>query len=196
MQKDLAEEKLILMKISRGDANAFAVLFNFYKNKVYGYAIAILQTEKSAEEIVQDVFIKIWIKRENLTTIENFGAYLRTVSRNETLNALKHVAITQKHEELTIKYTNEFDLSTENTIQFRETKQILESAIQKLPPQQKLIYTLCHIDGIKQKDVAEKLNISPLTVKVHLREAIKSIKSYLKIHNQIRIVPLLLFLLK
>lgn len=196
MQKDLAEEKLILTKISRGDANAFAVLFNFYKNKVYGYAMAILQTEKSAEEIVQDVFIKIWIKRENLTTIENFGAYLRTVSRNETLNALKHVAITQKHEELTIKYTNEFDLSTENTIQFRETKQILESAIQKLPPQQKLIYTLCHIDGIKQKDVAEKLNISPLTVKVHLREAIKSIKSYLKIHNQIRIVPLLLFLLK
>ncbi|RZK41728.1 MAG: hypothetical protein EOO90_10275 [Pedobacter sp.] len=145
MQKDIAEEKIILTKISRGDSNAFAVLFNFYRNKVYGYAIAILKSEKSAEEIVQNVFIKIWLKREDLSSVDNFGAYLRTISRNETLNALN---------------------------------------------------TLCHIEGVKQKDVAEKLNISPLTVKVHLREAVKSIRHYLEMHDGIRIVPLLLYLLK
>lgn len=196
MQKDIAEEKIILTKISRGDSNAFAVLFNFYRNKVYGYAIAILKSEKSAEEIVQNVFIKIWLKREDLSSVDNFGAYLRTISRNETLNALKHIATTHKHEQLIIRHSTELDLDTENTIQYRETKQLLDSAIQKLPAQQKLVYTLCHIEGVKQKDVAEKLNISPLTVKVHLREAVKSIRHYLEMHDGIRIVPLLLYLLK
>ncbi|RZK13843.1 MAG: sigma-70 family RNA polymerase sigma factor, partial [Flavobacterium sp.] len=147
-------------------------------------------------EIVQNVFIKIWLKREDLSSVDNFGAYLRTISRNETLNALKHIAITYKHEQLIIKHSTELDLDTENTIQYRETKQLLDSAIQKLPAQQKLVYTLCHIEGIKQKDVAERLNISPLTVKVHLREAVKSIRNYLEMHDHIRIVPLLLYLLK
>ncbi|MFW0718607.1 RNA polymerase sigma factor [Pedobacter sp. N23S346] len=195
MQKELADEKLILAKIANGDQQAFGVLFNFYRNKVYGYALAILQEDTAAEEIVQDVFIKLWIKRAGLSTIENFGGFLRITTRNETLNALKKVAIEQKNYQIANQNNSDIDSGTENEIQFRETKKLLDSAIEKLPPQQKLIYNLCHIEGLKQKDVADKLNLSPLTVKTHLRDAVKSIKTYLIMHDELKAVPLLLFFL-
>lgn len=195
MQKELADEKLILAKIANGDQQAFGVLFNFYRNKVYGYALAILQEDTAAEEIVQDVFIKLWIKRAGLSTIENFGGFLRITTRNQTLNALKKVAIEQKNYQIANQNNSDIDSGTENEIQFRETKRLLDSAIEKLPPQQKLIYNLCHIEGLKQKDVADKLNLSPLTVKTHLRDAVKSIKNYLIMHDELKAVPLLLFFL-
>ena len=196
MQKELADEKLILAKIAKGDQQAFGILFNFYRNKVYGYALTILQEDTAAEEIVQDVFIKLWIKRKTLLTIENFGGFLRTTTRNETLNALKKIASEQKNYQIANQNTSDIDSGTENEIQFRETKKLLDSAIEKLPPQQKLIYNLCHIEGLKQRDVAEKLNLSPLTVKTHLRDAVKSIKNYLMLHDEIKAVPLLLFFLR
>jgi len=196
MQKEPADEKLILARTARGDQQAFGVLFNFYKNKVYGYALAILQTNSAAEEIVQDVFIKLWIRRQHLATIDNFGGFLRTIAKNETLNALKKIAVEQKNYQLANQTNTDIDSATENEIQFRETKKLLDEAINKLPPQQKLIYNLCHMEGLKQKDVAEKLSLSPLTVKTHLRDAVKSIKNYLIIHDEIKVVPLLLFFLK
>ena len=196
MQKELADEKLILAKIAKGDQQAFGILFNFYRNKVFGYALTILQEDTAAEEIVQDVFIKLWIKRKTLLTIENFGGFLRTTTRNETLNALKKIASEQKNYQIANQNTSDIDSGTENEIQFRETKKLLDAAIEKLPPQQKLIYNLCHIEGLKQRDVAEKLNLSPLTVKTHLRDAVKSIKNYLILHDEIKAVPLLLFFLQ
>ena len=196
MQKELADEKLILAKIAKGDQQAFGILFDFYRNKVYGYALTILQEDTAAEEIVQDVFIKLWIRRKILLTIENFGGFLRTTTRNETLNALKKIASEQKNYQIANQNKSDIDSGTENEIQFRETKKLLDAAIEKLPPQQKLVYNLCHIEGLKQKDVAEKLNLSPLTVKTHLRDAVKSIKNYLMLHDEIKAVPLLLFFLR
>ena len=196
MQKELADEKLILAKIAIGDQQAFGILFNFYSNKVYGYALAILQDDAAAEEIVQDVFIKLWIKRADVSLIENFGGFLRTMARNETLNALKKATVEQKNILNAHRETSDVDLATENEIQFKETKKLLESAIEKLPPQQKLIYHLCHIEGLKQTDVAKKLNISPLTVKTHLRDAVKSIKNFLITQDKIKVIPLLLFFIK
>ncbi|CAM4430434.1 Sigma-70 region 2 [Pedobacter westerhofensis] len=66
MQKVLFDEKLILAKIAAEDHHAFSILFKFYNKKVYGYALSILHSETAAEEIVQDVFIKLWLKREGL----------------------------------------------------------------------------------------------------------------------------------
>jgi RNA polymerase sigma-70 factor (family 1) len=196
MEMEMAEEKLILDKIARGDQQAFGILYHFYKNKVYGYAIRILASEVLAQEIVQETFIKLWLKRENLQQVANFGAFLRTIVINDTLNALKKIALQQKNYDLIHLSTTESDTATEASIQYNETRRILDSAIQKLPKQQQLIYKLCHIEGLKQKDVAKQLNISPLTVKSHLRDAIKTLREHLKGNNSINAMAILLFILK
>jgi len=192
----MAEEKLLLAKIADGDQHAFEFLFTSYKNKVYGYALKILQSESSAEEIVQETFIKLWVKRDHLIHIDNFGGFLRTIVKNETLNALKRIAVQQRNYSIIQQGNTETDSTTELSIEYRETKRLLELAIDKLPNQQKKVYNLCHVEGFKQKDVAEKLQISQLTVKVHLREAIKSIKSHLDTNGIIKELALLLFIIK
>lgn len=192
----MAEEKLMLAQIAGGDQHAFSLLYNSYKNKVYGYALKILQSEPAAQEIVQEVFIKLWLKRENLARIDNFGGFLRVIVKNDTLNALKKIALEHKNYSLIHLTKTEVDSATENSIQYRETKKILDSAIENLPGQQKIIYTLCHVEGLKQKEVAARLNISPLTVKVHLREAVKSIRTHLDAQAGIKALGFLLFILK
>jgi RNA polymerase sigma-70 factor (ECF subfamily) len=196
MEKEMAMERLVLAKIAIGDEQAFAILYKFYRNRVYGYALKILQSTPAAQEIVQEVFIKLWLKRTELAEIANFGGFLRVIVRNHTLNALKKIALQQKNYNQLNQNQTEVDTATENIIQFRETKKLLDDAIETLPPQQKLVYSLCHVDGLKQKDVASKLNISPLTVKVHLREAVKAIRIYLDQHHEIKTLGLLLFFLK
>ncbi len=192
----MATERLVLAKIATGDEQAFAILYKFYRNKVYGYALKILQSPPAAQEIVQEVFIKLWLKRAELAEIENFGGFLRIIVRNDTLNALKKIALQQRKYTLINQDQTEIDTVTDKSIAFNETKKLLDDAIESLPAQQKLVYSLCHLDGLKQKDVATQLGISPLTVKVHLREAVKSIRIYLNQHHEIKTLGLLLFFLK
>lgn len=192
----MATERLVLAKIATGDEQAFAILYKSYRNKVYGYALKILQSPPAAQEIVQEVFIKLWLKRAELAEIENFGGFLRIIVRNDTLNALKKIALQQRKYTLINQDQTEIDTVTDKSIAFNETKKLLDDAIESLPAQQKLVYSLCHLDGLKQKDVATQLGISPLTVKVHLREAVKSIRIYLNQHQEIKTLGLLLFFLK
>jgi len=196
MQKAMEVEKNVLVSIADGDTKAFGLLFECYSAKVYGYARSILHSEAEAEEIVQHVFIKLWLKRRDLAAVNNFGGFLRVLVRNETLNALKQTATIKRLHQGLGSRLSELSSDTEDAVHFRETNKILEEAIQKLPPQQKLVYSMCKLEGLKHKDVADKLNISPLTVKSHLQEAVKFIKAYLSSHDQVRLVPILLLFLK
>lgn len=172
-------DEILLAKITSGDHYAFRKLFDQYHSKVYSYSNWVLRSESLAQEIVQEVFINIWINRAKLSQINNFGGYLRVITKNVTLNALKKIALDFKLSNAHVKTWTEVDNDTEEHIQFKETRALLNEAILKLPKQQRLIYQMCHIDGIKQKEVAEKLNISPLTVKAHLRDATKTIRNFM-----------------
>jgi len=177
---EAASYSLIIAQVANGDQTAFRKLFDDYRNKVFTYAIRYLKSREQAEEIVQNVFLKIWLKREGLIEIENFGGYLRTVTNNATLDALKKLASEYKHRNERMQQWSDFDNTTEEAIFSRDALSYVTKALDKLPKQQKLVYQMCHIDGLKHKEVAEKLNISPLTVKVHLREATNALKLQFK----------------
>ncbi|EHQ25212.1 RNA polymerase sigma factor [Mucilaginibacter paludis] len=181
--KELWSENDLLIQISEGSEHAFELLFNQYHQKVLNYAYKMLQSLPAAEEVVQDVFIRIWVNRASLVNVENFGGYIRTVSRNHTLNALKKAA----RETLAFAIKNQgwtdADLDTENHLHYKDTRKILDQALNALPPQQKLIYSMCKVEGMKQDEVAQKLKISPLTVKSHLRQAAQAVRSFMLLHQ-------------
>lgn len=184
MRAAMADEELILSDITTGNRAAFTTLYQYYHRSVYGYALSFLKDETLAQEIVQDVFMKIWIRRGILKNVSNFGAYLSVCTRNETLNALKKEAVQQKHYQAIQATLSELDPGTENVIQLNETRKILNLAIDRLPPQQKKVYSLLNIEGLKLDDVAEQLHITPSTAKTHLKSALKSIRSFLVVHNR------------
>ncbi len=170
------EFELILL-VAQGDERAFSVLFQHYKDKLYSYALRLTEEEELAEEMVQDVFMKIWLNRAELKKIESFDAYLYTVIRNKSFNAIKrraHEAVILK--EISLNMT-ELQNSTEETVIVNNYQKLLQQVINQLPPQQKLIYDLSRIQGLKHEEIAQQLKISKNTVKVHLVKALHTIRS-------------------
>ncbi|MFA6084334.1 RNA polymerase sigma factor [Mucilaginibacter sp.] len=185
------EERLLLSKTSSGDELAFRRIFDRYRKKVYSYALKIIKSREQAEEILLDVFLKIW-QHKNLAEIENLECYLRTITRNLAITALRrHNLELMINQELCNDW-KEADNLTEETISVNETAHIFNKALDLLTPQQKLVYTLCRVEGLKYSEAAERLAISPLTVKTHMQHALRSLRAYIDIHSNAGIVVILL----
>jgi len=191
----LDNEKTILAEVARDNSAAFELLFKKYHDKVYSYSLKICQSTLQAEEIVQEVFMKVWMNRASLQDIENFGAYIRVMARNQALQVLKRMALETRCHALINRDWTEQQKETENYIYYNDTKKILDRALNTLPPQQKLIYNMCHLQGMKQQEVANQLRISRLTVKAHLRLAVQTVRSILLEDSHIVVAIILSLLL-
>lgn len=189
------DEKSLLHQISIGDAHAFSIIFHRYSPKVYHYALKIIKSENLAEEIAQEVFVKIWKLEEQLNEIKNLDAYLNVLTKNHTLKVLRRIALETKTSRMMRDDFKEDHNETEEYIIFKDSEKILNQAIEKLPAQQKLVYMLCHQEGLKYEEVAERLNISKLTVKTHMQHALRFLRNYVSTHTDIGIVVILMTLL-
>jgi RNA polymerase sigma-70 factor (family 1) len=172
-------EPEILALIAGGDDYSFSLLYARYYPKVYGIAFKILKSSSHAEDVLQDVFIKIWNNRTRLNEVNDFNAYLNTVTRNHIFNQLRKKA----HEAFYIKEqssTNSFSSNqTINDVLYHELDKSLLEAVSKLPPQQKKIFQLSRMHGLKQEEIADSLNISLGTVKKHMMVSLRFIRNYI-----------------
>lgn len=180
-------EKLLLSRVSRGDEHAFRILFEQYRKRVYTYALKIVKSEASAEEILHDVFIKIW-QHKNITEIENLESFLRTVTKNTTLKVLRRIKLEVRTNDEFGNGWEETHNETEDTILLKETAQILGKGINLLSPQQKQVYLLCREEGLKYAEVAQRLSISPETVKTHMKQALKFLREYVNKYGQLPVL--------
>ena len=178
----LHNEKELLKCVAEGDEGAFAKLFAHYRNRVYTIAFKLTRSNIIAEEIVQDVFLKIWQKGPDLPAIKNFNAYLFIVTRNHIYKVLKDIA--RNYKVVTLPDEDQV-LSDSNTADFLVNKEytlLLQNAIERLPSQQKQVYYLVKDQGFKRDEVAQQLHIQPETVKFHLAQAMKNIRAFCMLH--------------
>lgn len=178
--KILYEEKELLIHASNGSEEAFSLIFHTYKNKLYGYLFRITESSEVAEDIVQEIFLKLWKDKSDLANIISFDSYLFRMAKNYAINSFKSRA---RQALLYVEYLEtqtEEDYSTDHKIQFEETQYLLQQIVDTLPPQQKLVYQLSREQYLKHDEIAEMLNISPLTVKNHIIQALNTIKKSLK----------------
>ena len=187
-------ENRLLKLASIGDQQAFTELFLLYKHQLYGFALRLTQSPELAQDITQDVFLKLWKDRSNLEQIENFGGYIFKLAQNQAINAFKRMA----NETLILskikKATDIYEVGTERALEYKDAQNLINDVVTKLPPQQKLIYKLSREDGLKHIEIASQLKISPSTVKNHLTLALRAIREYL--HSNLHITDLyLIFIL-
>jgi RNA polymerase sigma-70 factor (family 1) len=168
----------LLKLVAEGDRNAFTQIYNNYRNKIYSIAFELTESTTVSEEIVQDVFLKIWVKRNSLHEVEHFRAYLFTITRNYVFTALKRIARKESIEVSAIQDAPLFDHDTEDRVLNNEYTRILQAAIDRLPEQQKQVYNLIKKEGLKREEAAAALHLSPETVKTHLAQAMRSIRIY------------------
>mgnify|MGYP001545291185 CR=1 FL=1 len=139
---NLYNEHELIQLIAQGDERAFTKLIDHYRNKIYGIALELTHSINVAEEITEDVFLKIWLRRSALNEIENFTAYLFTVARNETYKILKQIA---KNYKIVLLAENNEAIALENSEDYligKEYTSLLQKAIDRLPHQQKQVYQL------------------------------------------------------
>lgn len=191
----LHDEKLLLDSLKEGDQQAFTDLYNYYSHPVYDIALTFLKSSSLSEEIVQDVFMKIWVKRSEMGMVKDFRAYIFVMARNLIFDRIKR----QAHETSAKIYLDSqqfFVDDTEHLVRHHQCQQTLHEAINLLPPQQKQVYQLARVQGLSQDTIAEKMQISRLTVKTHMAKALKSIRTYIRIHLNclsILMVPVSIF---
>ena len=178
------EEEIIAL-IIQGDEAAFAILFEHYRDKIYSIAYRLTHSTTIAEDVVEDVFLKIWLKRNDLGAIQNFDAYLFTIARNDVYKVLKVTAKNYKVSELADLNQLAAKNDTEEYLMDKEYLSLLKKAIDRLPTQQREVYHLIKEQDLKRETVANILQIQPETVKFHLAQAMKNIRSFCMIHLKI-----------
>lgn len=175
-------EKELIELIAKGDEVAFANLVTNYKNRIYSIAFKLTKSNVIAEEIVQDVFLKIWLKRATLPDIQNFDAYIFIVTRNGVYKVLKEIAQNYKVTLLTDEHQLLTNMDTSDLVAEKEYNLLLQQAVERLPNQQKQVYKLMKNEGFKRNEVANQLDVQPETVKFHLAQAMKNIRAFCLIH--------------
>ena len=175
--KSLDNEAELLFEISLGDENAFRLVYDFYSAGIFRVSNRYLQSAELAEDVVQETFLTIWLKRSEMVRIQSFRAYLFSITRNICLKYLRDLAEkSQTHQE----FSERAGLWENDTAD--EYQLLLNQAVQKLPPQQKQIFELAKIKGLGHGDIATILNLSTHTVSNHMTAALKSIRKHLHHH--------------
>lgn len=177
------DENELLQCVSCGDQLAFNALFTSYHPFVYAFSKRITRSDELAEEVVQDIFLKIWVDRESLRKIDHFGAYLNRIVRNHCYNVLRKLAMESKHASLLSTGFDDTDDSTAEQLAYKDVNEVLEGAIQTLSDQQKNVYQLCHQQGLTYREAAANLNISPQTVHAYMKGALRKIRDHFRKHG-------------
>ena len=176
-------EKIWVINLKQGNKEAFKNLFEEYAKRIFVFAKGYLKSNEEAEEVVQEVFIKVWNARASINTELSFKSYLFKITYNyiRELFLKKSRENSYKHEIL--DFAVDFDNRTEERIDYHSLLALVEELIDKLPPRQKEVILLKKKQGLPVKEVSMILDISPRTVEKHLSEALKYLKRGLSEEN-------------
>lgn len=162
------------------DQRAFRILFRHYYTALFQFAVSIVKMRETAEEIVEDVFIKVWDKRKRMTEIANLRLYLYVSVKNHCLNYVTRRGTTTEIDldQLDVVCA-ELVPSPEDLLVASELLQKLNKSIHELSPKCRIVYKMVKENGLSYKEVGKILNISPRTVENHIAAAIKKLASVL-----------------
>ena len=173
----IGEQKLV-KKLRGGCHQSFTTLFHLYGKKLYNFSYKYTQSHAESEEIVQEVFLKIWNKRDTINAKLSFNAFLITIAKNHIFNRIKKEASRRQYREQ-IEPSELVTNETESKVIFANLEEIAKSKIDDLPPKRKQIFLLRRDSGLSIKEIADKLGIAESTVENQMNKAIKTIKSNL-----------------
>jgi len=186
---ELRDDHNFVLLLQKGNVSAFDSLFEVYSPKLYGFALKYFRNETDAEELIQEVFVKVWENRQSLKSELSFKSYLFTIALNQIRKHFNKKATSLRYLE---SLQNDPELTDESSIQnddYESALQRINLLIEQMPPRRREIFMKSKMEGKSSKEVALELNISAGTVDNQVSEALRFIRSQLKTEN----FPLLLF---
>jgi RNA polymerase sigma-70 factor (ECF subfamily) len=173
--EEIVQNWVALLKT--GDAKAFDQLFGHYSKRLYYFALGYLKSKEQAEEVVQDVFYKIWLNRESLKPELSFKAYIFKIAYRRITELFQKIAQEQAYRHEIISTSFDFDNNLDERSDYHSLLELVDRIVSELPPRQKDIFIKRKREGLPVKEIADLLDIAPKTVENHLNEALRTIKS-------------------
>jgi len=176
----------------RGESKRFKEFYDRWSGRIYAFGMKLCRSEILAEELLQEVFVRLWQHRDKLADADNLEAYLFQSVRNQAFTMLKKIA---REEAFLAEYGKAQEGASSDgdvAMDAREYRQLLDQALAKLSPKQREVYTLCQVEGLTYEQAAERLGISPLTVKTHMQHALRQVRTFLKSRIDLLILAFLL----
>ena len=190
--KKINIETALLKGLKRSDHGCFQNLFAKYSQSLFRFSLSYLKSSDSAEDVVQEVFLKIWRKRKEIDTTKSFQSYLFTIALNVIRKQFNKLAESnQLKHDLLISFAENKETFDEKD-DFQEMVDKLEELIQQMPERRGRIFRMKKLEGKSQKEIAEKFGITTKTVEYHITESMKFLKTEF---DQLRIKGMIFFCL-
>ena len=173
----MLDDVLIFGKIKNGDIHSFEILFRRYYERLCRYGYGVVGTWEDAEEIVQELFYKIWKERETLRIAFSVKSYLYGAVRNNSLQYLEHLAVRQNYREQELDKHHEIRIQTpEEQLEYKELERQLEDVLNRLSERQRQIFTMSRFEGKKYTEIAGALSLSVKTIEAEMSKALRVLK--------------------
>ena len=183
--KSHTDEALVVL-LNNDDERAFLEIYDRYKDELATHLVRLLHSSELAEEVLQDIFMMLWEKRHDMDASKSVPAYLYRSVINKSKNIFRKIANDNRlREEFLTYFRTANNNIVEEWMENKEIQQLLQTLLDRLPPQQKKVYMLCKLDGLSYKEVSEKLKISITTVNSHIRNANIFLKGELKNQSEL-----------
>lgn len=173
------EEGLLLKEVAKGNEKAFKTLYDAYFNHLSAYIFKLSKSKAATEEIVQEIFVKLWVNRSLLTDIAILDAYLFTMARNKTIDHLRRLAKETRLINVLLNQFPEHSNTVEDKLNAAALQRLIEEALEPLSEQKKRIFYLSRQEGLSHDEIAEIMQLSKSTVKNHLSETLKHIRDHI-----------------
>lgn len=171
-------DKIIVKRLSDGDQSAFSAVFEHYYPRVFEFIRRIVKNDAMAEDVAQDVFVKVWERREMFAVeVHSLSSYIYVMSRNAAINALRRMGRVTPYADSTI--TPPLADSIEEDYYAREKELIIRLVVCRMPEQRRRVFEMSRYMGMDNQTIATTLNISKKTVENHLTLALKTLRSAL-----------------
>jgi RNA polymerase sigma-70 factor (family 1) len=173
-------ERILLEKLKNDDQTSFTILFTKYYQDLVQFSFSFTRNPDASEEIVQDVFMKLWENRYSLEIHNSLKSFLLKTVQNRSINSLRHVNITHKYASLVLEHPLLSENDTENYILHSELEANFNHAMEKIPAQYAEAYRMSRTESLNYHEIALKLGVSVRTVEVRVSKALSLLREELK----------------
>jgi RNA polymerase sigma-70 factor (ECF subfamily) len=180
-----SNEKELLLLLKQGSQYAFEQLYLAYSKRIFGNIIRLVRSTDTAQELLQDIFLKLWNNREQIDPDQSFRSWLFRIAENTAYDFFRRAARDEKIKRELLKAAVSMYHHVEEALYTKENVHIIQSAIEALPAQRKKVFHLCKIDGRSYEDVSAQLGISTSTISDHIVKATRFIREYLSRNQEL-----------
>lgn len=173
------EEMKVLQRLKEGDERAFEQIYQLFSPRIFGNIINLLKDKEVAEDLLQEVFIKVWKHREAIDLEKSYKSYLFTIANRLVYSYFRRATLENQVAAYIAAQSFEIYKHIEENIHYDEINSSIQKAINNLPPKRKKVYILCKIDGKSYKEAADELGCSVAAINAHIVKATQSIKEQL-----------------